>query len=440
MDALCQAFNLENAGSLLYIPIPAANQNPIGGILLLSPYSAREWTEADQDYLEKASVYLQPLVERGDKYSALTSERNVARSELQTAQAELIGLKSRLDQEEFFPGEQADRRMMSSSIQADKLASMTAMHAEAQKKIEQLYTDLDQLRLENEQLRLVGVPIPAAPEHGEEDLPQSRDQVANLEYSLVQMTPSLPELETVGEKSSSGEKLGEVSIIARDLEEPMTSIVDYTDLLLGESIGTLGPLQKKYVDKVRASTEILGSLVNDLVQVTRMDTGRIEIKPELVELNLVVDNAMGFAGTMLREKNLTLRLDIPEVPSHIIIDGEVLQQILVQLMKNATCASPVEGVVTLRMQVREQDGKSQLLLQVTDTGEGIAPEQIPLIFSRRYGTDQAHIPGVGDTGVGLAIVKTLVEIQGGQIWVDSQEKGGSTFNVVLPMELSGTGN
>ncbi len=169
----------------------------------------------------------------------------------------------------------------------------------------------------------------------------------------------------------------------------MTSIVDYTDLLLGESIGTLGPLQKKYVDKVRASTEILGSLVNDLVQVTRMDTGRIEIKPELVELNLVVDNAMGFAGTMLREKNLTLRLDIPEAPSHIIIDGEVLQQILVQLMKNATCASPVEGVVTLRMQVREQDGKSQLLLQVTDTGEGIAPEQIPLAFSRRYGTDQA---------------------------------------------------
>ncbi len=163
MDALCQALSLENAGSLLYVPIPATNQNPIGGILLLSPYSAREWTEADQEYLEKASVYFQPLVERGDKFSALTSERDGARSGLHTVRAELMELKSRLDQEDFFPGEQADRRMMSSSIQADKLASMTAMHAEAQKKIEQLYTDLDQLRLENEQLRLVGVPITCCP-------------------------------------------------------------------------------------------------------------------------------------------------------------------------------------------------------------------------------------------------------------------------------------
>jgi signal transduction histidine kinase len=434
ISSLCQAFELKNTGSLLYVPIPAPRHNPIGGILLLSPYSGREWTEDDQEYLLKASVSFQPLLERGDKFSALTKERDEARGELQTVQEELKGI-SRLDQPagDNQPGETEYQ----AGMQTEKLASMTAMRDEAQKKIEQLYNDLEQLRLENEELRIMGVPVQADTGKLETDLRQALEDVAKLQNTLVEANQRINGLEAQPAQAFNGEKLEVLSRITRDMVEPMTSIVDYTDLLLGESIGTLGPLQKKYMDKVKISTEIIGNLVNDLVQITNIDTGRMDFQPELIELNLVVDNAMGYTGTQLREKNITLRLDIPEVPSHIMIDGEALQQILIHLMQNATAASPEEGVVTLRMQVNEEEGNPQLLIQVTDSGEGIAPGNIPLAFTRRYGAEQANIAGVGDTGVGLSIVKTLVEAQQGQIWVDSQEKCGSTFNVILPIQQTG---
>ncbi len=436
-SSLCQAFELENAGPLLYVPIPAHAQNPIGGILLLSPYSGREWTEEDQEYLSNASDSFQALIERGDKFSALASERDNALAELHKIQGESNSIGGGLDQPE---GDQSVGRDFHAGLQSEKLASMTAMHAEAQKKIEQLYNDLDQLRQENEGLRVGSLPVSQGTEKQETQLHQALEEVAKLQDSLIDAKQRINGLEAQSAQAFDAEKLEILSRITRDMVEPMATIVDYTDLLQGESIGTLGPLQKKYVDKVKLSTEKISNLVNDLVQITNIDTGRMDFQPELIELNLVVDNAMGYTGTRLREKNITLRLDIPEVPSHIMIDGEALQQILVHLMQNATEASPEEGVVTLRMQVSDEPDTSQLLIHVTDSGEGISAEDVPLAFTRRYGADQAHIVGVGDTGVGLSIVKTLVEAQGGRIWVESQEKIGSTFNVTLPIRQMGMEN
>jgi signal transduction histidine kinase len=114
-------------------------------------------------------------------------------------------------------------------------------------------------------------------------------------------------------------------------------------------------------------------------------------------------------------------------------DREALQQILIHLLQNAGAASPVEGAVHLTVQTRTEDGKEFVLIQVTDSGGGIPAEDLGRVFTRLYRADNVLIQGVGDTGVGLSIAKTLTEAQKGRIWVESQVGVGSTFSVLLPI-------
>ena len=224
-----------------------------------------------------------------------------------------------------------------------------------------------------------------------------------------------------------------VTSISQELRQPMSSIVGYTDLLLGESVGILGALQRKFVERIKASTERIDNLINDLIQVTTLETELNTLKPETVDLNLIIDNAMTYTSSQVREKNITMHLDLPKNIASIHADREALQQILIHLLQNAGAASPNEGTVRLRVQTRHEEGRDYVLLQVTDTGGGIPSEDMSRVFTRLYRADNVLIQGVGDTGVGLSIAKTLTEAQKGRIWVESEAGKGSTFSVLLPI-------
>jgi signal transduction histidine kinase len=196
----------------------------------------------------------------------------------------------------------------------------------------------------------------------------------------------------------------------------------------------LSALQRKFIERVRASTERIGSLIEDLIQLTTLEAGLGTLNPEMVDLNLVIDNAMAYTSSQLREKNTTLRIDIPENIQPIQSDREALQQILIHLLQNAGAASPVEGTVTLRVRMIQEDGIDHVQIQVTDTGGGIPKDDLSRVFSRLYRADNVLIQGVGDTGVGLSIAKTLTEAQGGRIWVETEPNSGSTFSVLLPLK------
>jgi len=224
-----------------------------------------------------------------------------------------------------------------------------------------------------------------------------------------------------------------VTSISQELRQPMSSIVGYTDLLLGESVGILGALQRKFVERIKSSIERIDNLINDLIQLTSLETELNTLKPEAVDLNLIIDNAMSYTSSQVREKNITMHLDLPKDIASIHADREALQQILIHLLQNAGAASPNEGTVRLRVQTRNEEGKDYVLLQVTDTGGGIPSEDMSRVFTRLYRADNVLIQGVGDTGVGLSIAKTLTEAQKGRIWVESETGKGSTFSVLLPL-------
>jgi signal transduction histidine kinase len=268
----------------------------------------------------------------------------------------------------------------------------------------------------------------------ENELRLTLEEMARLQNTLAASNMKVLELEKRPTGKLTTDQAEVIASISQELRQPMSSIIGYADLLLGESVGILGALQRKFIERIRASTERIGSLIGDLIQITTLETGLMALNPETVDLNLIIDNAMAYTSSQLREKNITLRIDIPDNLRPLQADREALQQILIHLLQNAGAASPVEGAVTLRVRTQKEGDSDHIVIQVTDTGGGIPQVDMARVFTRLYRADNVLIQGVGDTGVGLSIAKTLTEAQGGRIWVETEIGSGSTFSVSMPLK------
>jgi signal transduction histidine kinase len=430
IKGLSDLLGLTNPGHLMSVPIVTPDKEPLGGVLLLSPYSNRLWSAEDQAFLTNIAISLVPIIQRGQKMISLEIKGEQAKQALDVAQARVTDLERR-NYELIKQMETVRTEAQEGLAQAENLAALRNMQEETQKALEKL-------RQENEDLRLAASTreakkIFASSPQVENELRLTLEEVARLQNQLAEANMRLVEVEKGSSAAHSTEQAEVVASISQELRQPMSSIVGYTDLLLGESVGILGTLQRKFVERIKASTERIGSLIDDLIQVTTLETGLNELKPEPVDLDLIIDNAMSYTSSQIREKNISLHLDLPKNVGPIYADREALQQILIHLLQNAGTASPLEGTVHLKVQTKKEAGKEYVLIQVTDTGGGIPAEDMGRVFTRLYRADNVLIQGVGDTGVGLSIAKTLTEAQKGRIWVESEPGVGSTFSVLLPI-------
>jgi signal transduction histidine kinase len=214
----------------------------------------------------------------------------------------------------------------------------------------------------------------------------------------------------------------------------MSSIVGYTDLLLGETIGILGELQRKFLERVKASAERMQSILDDLMRVVFIEGDQLVLKPVKINLGNIIDEAIMATSSQLRDRQISLRVDLPEKLPQFQADRDAMGQIFFHLLKNAGGASPIEGEIFLRARsYSEDDDQKYMLIQVADQGGGIPIEDIPRVFSRSYRANNPIIEGVSDNGVGLSIAKSLVEAHNGRIWVDTESGKGSTFSVLIPL-------
>lgn len=265
-------------------------------------------------------------------------------------------------------------------------------------------------------------------------------EVARLRQELVQMTseghhePILPVDDAHYQLQHPELLVG----LVQELRTPMTSIAGYIDLLLGESAGILGEMQRKFLHRVSANVARLDTMIDGLVDVTELDTGQYELEPSPIDVVGLVENALTNAAMQFREKELTVELDIDDDIPLLAADRDALNQIFGQLLSNAYLVTPPDGkleVMVARRNVRLRDegpARDCLYVAVTDHGGGIAREDIPRVFARKYKADNPLVDGIGDTGVGLSIAKALVEVHDGRLWVQSRPGSTTTFQFAIP--------
>lgn len=422
IQGLSDLLGLTSPGHLLSIPLAHSDGSPWGAFLLLAPYSERLWSSDDQAYLTNVANAFTPILERAEKLQKIETER-------QALQEAYDNLRVKVDALERTNAELAaelDKTRQQAAQPVESHAGLEAFKT-AQKEAQQI---IARLRAENEALRQ-GVAL-KTDQQLESELRLTLEEVARLQNALAEANMRILELERSQKVEDLSEEAELIAAIAQELRQPMSSIIGYTDLLLGESVGILGALQRKFVERIKASTERIGSLIDDLINILNIETGGIEIAPESVDINLVIDNAIAYTGSALRQKNITLQIDIPKDLKTIHADREALQQILIHLLQNAGACTPEENSIYLSIRPYEEEDNDYILIQVKDHGGGIASEDFPRVFSRMYRANNSLIEGVGDTGVGLSIAKTLTEAHGGRIWVESEDGVGATFSVILP--------
>ena len=424
---------LGRAGHLLASFVIGSNSTPLMGIILLSPYSNRGWSNDDLSFLSDITDGLAQILQRSRKWILLQDEVTKNRQNLQTLQGlleetqnENAGLRDELN------------TISQQALQEREAITLAGAQLHAQEKIQRLQAENQSLEelVENLLAEKEALPDPSVTEHLEEELRLTLEEITRLKFRLSDADKKLINIqkETVEPTVLSEHQIEVFTSISQELRQPMSSIIGYTELLLGESIGILGALQRKFVERVKASTERMQVLLDDLFQIISMDNKQLNIKPETVDLGNVIDEAILATSPQLRDRHIILRVDLPDKLPELKADGDALEQIFFHLLKNAGDASPIEGEIFLSASTYATDNNQEyVLIQVADQGGGIPTQDLPRVFSRLYRADNPLIEGVGDTGVGLSIAKTLVEAHNGRIWVDTEAGKGSIFSVLIPM-------
>jgi PAS domain S-box-containing protein len=220
-----------------------------------------------------------------------------------------------------------------------------------------------------------------------------------------------------------------ISTVSHELRTPMTSIKGYTDLLFVGMAGGLSDKQRKFLQIIKSNADRLTALVNDILDISRIETGRLRLNIEPLDLSKIISQVVLSFKEQYREKDISLELDEAKDLPKIRGDKDRVTQILSNLIANAWQYTLEGGRVTVAV----KEAKGLVQVDVADTGIGITPDNVDRIFDRFYRVDDPIVEEAGGTGLGLSIVKMFVDMLGGQIWVESEVDVGSTFSFTLPL-------
>jgi GAF domain-containing protein len=220
--------------------------------------------------------------------------------------------------------------------------------------------------------------------------------------------------------------------MSHELRTPLNAIIGFSEVLGERLFGELNEKQAEYTDDILSSGRHLLSLINEILDLSKVEAGRMELELAAFDLPLAIDNARTFVRERAAKHGINLDVTVDERLGDFVGDERKIKQILLNLLSNAVKFTPEGGRIGIK--ARQADGSVEI--SVSDTGIGIAAEDQARIFEefRQVGSDYAH--KTEGTGLGLTLAKKFVELHGGRIWVESEVGKGSTFSFTLPERSS----
>lgn len=232
-----------------------------------------------------------------------------------------------------------------------------------------------------------------------------------------------------------------VAHVSHELRTPLLSIQESLALLLGKEIGEVTPEQEKFLSIAQRNIGRLSRLVNDLLDVAKLEAGKIELHPIPFELRDMVHHVVETVRSWAEGKGVTIGEEYPEKSIQVVADPDRLTQVVTNLLGNAIKFTPEGGKISVEINPEQSaPGMAEepgVAVSVQDSGIGIPKQDQKRIFEKFEQVSLASPQGVSSTGLGLTIAKEIVELHGGRIWVDSSEGEGSRFTFAIPRRLKG---
>jgi signal transduction histidine kinase len=254
------------------------------------------------------------------------------------------------------------------------------------------------------------------------------DSYTSLEANVKQRTQELAEARDAA-ISANRSKSEFVSIVSHELKIPMTSIKGYSDLMLSGATGQLNDNQTSFLTTIRTNVNRMATLVSDLADISRIESGNLRLEPRNVPIWDVIDEVVTLMRPQITRSNQTITVDIPiELPKGWC-DRNRIAQVLTNLLNNANKYTPEGGAITIHA-VLEND---MIQIKVEDNGFGMTPEDQQKLFSKFFRSADDKIREAPGTGLGLSITKNLIELQGGKIWFESEFRKGTSFYFTVPV-------
>jgi signal transduction histidine kinase len=222
-----------------------------------------------------------------------------------------------------------------------------------------------------------------------------------------------------------------LATMSHELRTPLTSIIGYSDMLLSGMTGEVSEKQKGFLRSILNSGETLLHLINDILDLTKIEAGKLELTREPVDLRSALISVLSVVKPRANDKNLRISTFLPRDLAPLHADPAKLGQIMMNLLSNAIKYTPDGGAISVEARPRG----TTIEIRVVDTGIGIAPEDLERIFERFTQVDSSATRSQGGTGLGLAITKDLIELHGGTVSVQSQLGKGSSFIFSIPQAV-----
>jgi signal transduction histidine kinase len=220
--------------------------------------------------------------------------------------------------------------------------------------------------------------------------------------------------------------------MSHELRTPLNAIIGFSELIEDEKAGPLAPTQRDYIHSVLTSARHLLSLINDILDLSKIEAGRETLSTEWVQINTLVEAVLDVLRSLAIKQEVKLETDVASDLPEILVDPVRIKQVLYNLLSNGLKFTPSGGTVSLRARLIGD----RIRVEVADTGPGIRREDLPLLFREFQQLPGTGRPKLEGTGLGLVLTKRFVELHGGEISVASEPGKGTTFTVELPLQAS----